>query len=85
MIITTTDVLQGVTISRYLGMVACWAPSGKISLAASSSARCREMISAINERLEEEARHLGANAVIGVSVVYEGALARAIGTAVEIA
>lgn len=88
MIVTTTDFVEGRTVARYLGVVAGEAVIGANIFrdlfagirdviggrSGSYEATLRQArVTAIDE-LMEEARKLGADAVVGVSIDFEGGL-----------
>ena len=82
MLITTTDTLQGVEITEYIGLVTVRVENAKalkdLEKATSTT------ISSVNEALTASAEKMGANAVAGLKITPEAITTFAVGTAVKV-
>lgn len=93
-IITTSETIENHKIKEYLGMVSArnWAPNATVQFDSKKKEKnidgYRKLIADAESALQMEAKHKGANAVVGVSVectsVTLGQMITLYGTAVRI-
>lgn len=85
MLITTTDVLQGVEIAEYLGVVAVRVPSAKAaSFKGTYDKSAAAMMESLTNALIESASTIEADAIIGLRITPESMSTFATGTAVRL-
>ncbi|MCD7981924.1 MAG: YbjQ family protein [Clostridiales bacterium] len=85
MLITTTEILQGMEIESYLGLVMARVPDAKTaSLKKKYEQSTADLKREVSAALEKAAQEIGADAVIGVRVEPETLSSLVIGTAVKL-
>nr|DAH48754.1 MAG TPA: hypothetical protein [Bacteriophage sp.] len=85
MLISTTDILQGVEIAEYKGIVAARVASAKsATLKGTFEKSTAATMESLSNALVENAKSMGADAIIGVRVIPEAMTTFATGTAVKL-
>lgn len=84
MIITTTDILQGIEIGEYLGLIQAETVDAGGGAAGKTARKMRDAaIKDLEKELKEIGEELGADAIIGLKISFEKLWIRCIGTAVK--
>lgn len=84
MLITTTDTLQGVEITEYIGLVYGISQDFTGGIGKMGDKLMNKTMENAKEAIEAAGRTAGADAILGVHISYEKGYVKTIGTAVKI-
>lgn len=83
MIITTTETLQGIEISEYIGLVYGISQDFTGGIGKMGNKLMSKTMEALKETLKSVGMEVGADAVIGLRIDFEKGYVRGVGTAVK--
>ena len=84
MLITTTDTLQGVEITEYIGLVYAIGQDFTTGVGKLAAKLMKKTMEALKEALQAAGEEVGADAIIGLRIAFEKGQAKATGTAVKL-